>query len=63
MFSCKSVTNCSGHSFINLGCRMSDPCDFDGFSFEMAFMTVFSEMSTVVIISLKYLSWKSDKLS
>ena len=42
---------------------MSDPCDFDGFSFEMAFVTVFSELSTVVIISLKYLSRKSGKLS
>ena len=56
-FFCKSVTNCSVHSFINLGCRISDLCDFDGFSFEMAFMTAFSEMSTVVIISLKSLSW------
>ena len=42
---------------------MSDPCDFDGFSFEIAFMTVFSEMSTVAIISLKSLPWKSGKLS
>ena len=43
----------------NIRCKLSGPCDFDGFNLEIAFKITFSEMSTVVIASLKSLSGKS----
>ena len=53
------VSNWREHSIISLACKLSGPCDFDGFNLEIAFKIAFSEMSTVVIASLKSLSGKS----